>query len=271
MKSENLQQELEAKQAQRERTMKLRDEAQSTLDAATDGFNRGDVDADRLTTASARVLGMDGALHKLNLEIAGLESDLSATLQSERIQAGHALLCDLAQRGNDSFGAYLESIQSAQSAIEDHANAVRSALAAHRDLRLEFRAQLTCTPALASNLEELGADVSGISVPLGGISITQFDRGAALPTSPFDAILNQALVLAEFRDPAIIAEKQAEADERQRLRREDREANERIAQQRAQDERAEEERLKAEEAANRARVEAAMAEDLAAGRTRAFV
>jgi hypothetical protein len=269
MTSTELQAELDTKAATRSRTLGLLEPAGKRLEAAQKAFNDGG-ELSELTAAQSEVLGLEGALHKTELEIATLQSELAAAQHRERREAGIRVLCVLAQRGHETHAAYLQALTTAQTELGRLADDVRRALAAHHRTRLEFRTALSATPALPSNLTEAGAgDLTGISVSLGGIDIVQFSTGFSLPTSPYDRILHQALKLSEMLSPENRAAEQERVNEDAKRRREDREFNTRLEKEREAAEAAEAERVLQEEAAKTARHERIIAEDLAAGRTRA--
>ncbi len=271
MTSQELQTELDTKSATRGRTLGLLEPARKRLEAAQKAFNDGG-DFSELTAAQSEVLGLEGALHKTELELATLTTELSVAQHHERRADGILALCGLAQRGNETHSAYLAALTTAQTEFGRLADDVRRTLDAHHQTRLEFRTALSQTPALPSDLVEAGQeDLTGICCSLGGIDITQFSKGYTLPTSPYDRILFQALELSEMLSPENRAAEQQRATENARRQREDQEFNARRAEEYAANEAAEAERVQKEEAAATARHKKIIAEDLAAGRTRAFV
>ncbi len=270
MNSMKIEQHLQNLRTQRDKASAQLEASRSELARVQTAFNDGG-GVDALTAATATVAAIEAAVGRLDSEICHAESALTVAQREERRADGLQVLCGLAQRGAETHGAYLLALSQAQAGIEQLANNVRRTLAAHQDVRWEFRVALSATPATKSDLLAAGADdLTGIGVSLGGVSIPPFDAGYTLPTSPFDGVLQGAMNLATTRDPAIIAQNQAESDERARLRRDEAEYNARLAKQRADEEAAEAERLEAEEAIVAAR-HAKLLADERAGRAHVFI
>jgi hypothetical protein len=257
MQSHEIEGLLTERRAQREQIGAQLEDARTELARVQAAFNAGDATLESLTAATSQMNAIETAAARLSSEITSLESQLAATQQQEYIHAGQAALCEIAEQANQTWARYLEALAQAQSAIEAHANQVRASIDAHRATRLEFLNQLQRTPALPSDLGE--TDLTGIGVSLHGISIAAFDRGWTVPTSPFGELLLEAMAISDSRDPAAIAARQAEANERQQIRRDAAEAEARIAQERADEEAMEAERLEREAAESQVRIEAAIA------------
>lgn len=152
----------------------------------------GKGDVETLTLATAREMGLAGALDMLETQISDAESRLSAARADEQRAAKLSQLKTIADEGAASWKTVQETLLDSQNLIRIAAENWISALRMHSDLRFKMADALCADGASEMQQRELiralrdgGTDTSGIGSGSHFSGEQTFDvRGYTLPETP---------------------------------------------------------------------------------------